>query len=74
MKRKLNIRCGICNKVNSAEIATDIGDYSGETVFQEDPKDHNHFICLECYEVIKETNTEFENIFDSESWMEGFKL
>ena len=75
MRIKDKLRCGICNKVNTDEIATNLGDCPPQSlVFQKDPKDKSQFICIACYEVIKETNNDFENIYDQDNWMEGFKI
>lgn len=53
-------RCSICNSVSSENISTDIGDYKPNTSFTEDPKDHNHFICITCKEVIDDQLMDYE--------------
>lgn len=52
-------RCSICNKTDNEEIATELGDYTN-LPFVTDPSDSNFFLCLDCYESIRDALDDFE--------------
>lgn len=52
-------RCSICNCVNIVDIETDLGDYRDFMSFTPDPSNKNHFICIDCAEVIQEIRYDY---------------
>ena len=59
MNNKIH-RCVICNCVSVPDIATDLGDYKSKMSFMPDPSNDLSDICVECYEVIAEVESEYE--------------
>lgn len=54
-----SFRCSICNCVSDESIETNIGDYRSGMSFVNDPKDHNHFICVDCSEEIQSLRNDY---------------
>jgi len=54
-----NKRCGICNRVSSRDIETDIGSFT-KNAFVADPSDNKHYICSECKEIHEELMLDYE--------------
>lgn len=53
-------RCSLCNSVSNDKIATEIGDYKENMSFTHDPKNGQHFICIDCAEVIEDQRQWYE--------------
>jgi len=52
-------RCSICNRTNSEEVISDLSEFT-DIPFVEDPSSSLHYICLDCFEEIRDTLDEFE--------------
>lgn len=55
----ITCRCSICNKVNDPEIATDLGDVTGDE-FVVDPSNPMFDICISCFRAILEVEEEYD--------------
>lgn len=51
-------RCSICDKVNNPSIENKLGDFQ-KSSFTADPKNKMFSICIECYEIINDTITDY---------------
>jgi hypothetical protein len=55
----LNARCSSCNRVSSALIETELGDFTKKRFFRDD--EHQDVLCEECKEVHEELMLDYEN-------------
>lgn len=60
-------RCSICNRTNNEEVETDPGDFVEFMAFVPDPMDNLFDICMECFENIRDCNSDFPEDLDYES-------
>jgi Fe2+ or Zn2+ uptake regulation protein len=62
-------RCSICDSVSNEFIETNIGDYKKHLSFVNDPKDHTHFICMECNDSVDDLRQDYEYMDDWKEMM-----